>query len=142
HIFKNDEEILLDPTSIHYVDSELSHIDLSNPQKDPLGELYQAFIGSDLRTTEGQFFTPHQAIGWLVEAIDPQPGEKIIDPACGPGGFLSCAARHLLSIGVDRSLISESLYGIDKDEYLSNLANAHIALATLRKANISCADSI
>ncbi|WP_036242757.1 N-6 DNA methylase [Methylobacter luteus] len=142
HIFSNDEEILLDPTSINYVHQALSLLDLSNPQKDPLGELYQAFIGSDLRMAEGQFFTPHQAIEWIVEAIAPQSGEKIIDPACGPGGFLSYAARYLLSNGIDRQEINSCLFGIEKDEYLSKLANAHIALATLRKANIFCADSI
>lgn len=142
HIFEVTEEILLDPSAIAYVDSELSLIDLTNPQKDPLGELYQAFIGSDMRMAEGQFFTPHQAIGWLVEAIAPKPGEKIIDPACGPGGFLSYAARYLQQSGVDKEKINDSIFGIDKDSYLANLANAHIALATLSKANIYCADSI
>ncbi len=142
HIFGEDEEILLDPISISYVDRELSLLNLSDPQKDPLGELYQAFIGSDMRMAEGQFFTPHPAIAWLVEAIDLKPGEKVIDPACGPGGFLSYAARFLLRSGVDRKSVSANLFGIEKDEYLSQLANAHIAMATLEKANIFCADSI
>ncbi|WCG82259.1 N-6 DNA methylase [Pectobacterium sp. A5351] len=142
HIFNDDEEILLDPSTIQYVDKELSYIDLDNPSKDPLGELYQSFISSDLRMAEGQFFTPHQAIAWLVEAIEPQPGEKIIDPACGPGGFLSYSARYLLNKGVKRDVINNSLYGIEKDSYLAKLANAHIALATLKKSNIFCADAI
>ncbi|WOO48767.1 N-6 DNA methylase [Hafnia alvei] len=142
HIFDDDEEILLDPSTIQYVDKELSYIDLTNPSKDPLGELYQSFISSDLRMAEGQFFTPHQAIAWLVEAIEPKPGEKIIDPACGPGGFLSYSARYLLNKGVERDIINDSLYGIEKDSYLAKLANAHIALVTLKKSNIFCADSI
>ncbi len=142
HIFSAEEEILFDPNSISYVDSELSLINLSDPGKDPLGELYQAFIGSDLRMTEGQFFTPHPAIAWLVEAIDLKPNEKVIDPACGPGGFLSHAAKTLLKKGVKRKQVNDCLYGIEKDSYLAQLANAHLALATLQKANVFCADSI
>ena len=142
HIFSKNEEILLDPSSINYIHQELSRIDLTNSHKDPLGQLYQAFIDSDLRVTEGQFFTPRQAISWLVEAIEPKIGEKIMDPACGPGGFLSYTASYLLSKGANRKEINSNLYGIEKDDYLSKLANAHIALTTLRKANIYCADSI
>lgn len=141
-IFSEDEEILLDPSSLKYVHDQLCFIDILDPGKDPLGELYQSFISSDLQMAEGQFFTPHQAIAWLVEAIQPKEGEKIIDPACGPGGFLSYSARYLLSKGVEKNIINDCLYGIDKDKYLVKLANAHIALATLNKANIFCADSI
>lgn len=142
YIFNEDEEILLDPQSLLYVHNELSQIDFLNPQKDPLGELYQAFIGSDMRMAEGQFFTPHEAVSWLVEAIEPKEGETIIDPACGPGGFLSYSARYLLNQGVSREKINDCLFGIEKDEYLSNLANAHLALATFKKPNVICADSI
>lgn len=142
NIFPKDEELLLDPNSIVFIDQQLSLVDLNNSKKDPLGELYQAFIGSDLRMAEGQFFTPHKAITWLVEAIDPKPNERIIDPACGPGGFLSYSARYLLGKGVSGKKINDQLVGIEKDEYLSNLARAHIALTTLEQPNVFCADSI
>lgn len=142
NLFEPDDEMLLDPDSIAYVDGELNHIDFANPHADPLGELYQAFIASDMRMAEGQFFTPGQAIMWLVEAIDPQPGETIIDPACGAGGFLSYVARKFVSEGIERKVINEHLYGIEKDEYLAHLANAHITLVTLQPPNIVCADSI
>ena len=33
----------------------------------------------------------------MVERIDPKPGEILLDPACGTGGFLSCAIRHMRS---------------------------------------------
>ena len=31
----------------------------------------------------------------MVDRIDPKPGEILFDPACGTGGFLTCALRHM-----------------------------------------------
>ena len=142
NIFDQEDELLLDPHSISYVDQVLSKVNLTDPHNDPLSELYQAFIGSEVRGAEGQFFTPTEAVRWLVEAVAPQNGEKIIDPACGAGSFLSFSARFLKSISASTDDINKSLYGIEKDKYLATLANTHIALTTLKPSNVICADSI
>jgi len=44
----------------------------------------------------GQFRTPRHIIDFIVACLDPQPGEKILDPACGTGGFLVSAYKHIL----------------------------------------------
>ena len=142
HIFDHDDELLLDPNSIAFIDSVLSKVDLVDPLNDPLSELYQVFISSEVRGAEGQFFTPTEAVKWLVEAINPQSGEKIIDPACGAGSFLSFSARHLRAAGASPLGINNALYGIEKDKYLSTLANTHVALTTLNPSHVICADSI
>lgn len=141
-IFSKNEELLLDPDSISFIHDALSQVDLADPHNDPLSELYQTFVSSDARGAEGQFFTPSQAVSWLVDAIAPKEGEKIIDPACGAGSFLSFSARYLQANGVSPLQINKSLFGIEKDEYLSQLANTHIALSTLDESNVICADSI
>ena len=142
NIFDAKDELSLDPASIHYVDEQLSSLDLENTDRDPIGDLYESFASSALRQQEGQFFTPQNAVKWLVEAIDPQPGEKLIDPACGAGGFLSYAAKHLKKSGVDDSAIAQQIFGIEKDRYLAHLARAHLAINTLYEANILCGDSL
>ena len=141
-VFKKDEQILLDPASLFEVDRVLRTIDFESIDQDPLSDLYQAFVANEVRGREGQFFTPTVAIKWLVEAINPQPGEKIIDPACGAGGFLSYAVKQLKSQGATQKQISESIYGLEKDKYLSDLAKTHIALSAIEAKNIICADSI
>lgn len=141
-IFSPDEEFLLDPESIAYVHDILGQVDLDDPHNDPLSELYQAFVSSEARGAEGQFFTPTAAVSWLVDAVAPKPGEKIIDPACGAGSFLSFSARYLKAKGTTIADINKYLYGIEKDDYLSKLANTHIALTTLKQSNVVCADSI
>jgi len=141
-IFAHDEEFLLDPDSIGFIHDILNQVDLDDPHNDPLSELYQTFVSSDARGAEGQFFTPTSAVSWLVEAIAPTKGEKIIDPACGAGSFLSFSARYLRANGASSKEINENLFGIEKDEYLAKLANTHIALSTLSQSNVICADSI
>jgi type I restriction enzyme M protein len=141
-IFDDTSEILLDPDSIAFIDKKLNHTDLEDPHDDPLSILYQTFIGSEIRGNEGQFFTPIAAVKWIVEAIEPKLGEKIIDPACGAGSFLSYAARYLKENGGKEKAISKNLFGIEKDEYLSKLAKTHLALATFNQSNIICGDSI
>jgi len=141
-VFKPSEELLLDPNSIAQVDEVLRRFNYESEEQDPLSELYQVFVSNEVRGREGQFFTPTEAVRWLVEAIDPKAGEKIIDPACGAGSFLSYAARHLRAQGADSKRIVASLHGIEKDRYLADLANTHIALTSIESANVVCADSI
>ena len=140
--FDSKDELQLDPSSIAYVHRTLKSVDLGDPRNDPLSEAYQTFVSSEIRHKEGQFFTPPEAVSWLVEAVAPKRGERIIDPACGSGSFLSYAARYLFAAGISKEEIRSSIFGIDKDRYLCHLASTHLALVTLGSPNILCADSI
>lgn len=141
-LFQPTDEILLDPLSLQYVFESLRDIDLHSRLYDPFGDVYEVFTGSGHRGQEGQFFTPQNAVSFLVEAIDPQPGERIIDPACGSGAFLSTALRHLINKGHKPEQAAASIYGVDKDEYLARLAMARLALTTLTPPHIIAADSL
>lgn len=142
-LFDAGERIKLDDDSITFVHEVLGQLDLEDGRSDPVSELYQTFIGSDARGAEGQFFTPTVAVQWLVEAVDPRPGESIIDPACGAGSFLSYAARRLKQGGgVSSRMLDRTLFGVEKDEYLSRLAKLHVAFTTLGTGNVVCGDSI
>ena len=44
----------------------------------------------------GQFRTPRNIIDFIVEVVDPKKDETILDPACGTGGFLVSAFKHIL----------------------------------------------
>ena len=144
-LYSKDTEILLDPHAIAMVmqDCAFSLVDAAS---DPIGDAFEVFVGSESRGRSGQFFTPRSVTDLLVEAVDPKPGETVVDPACGAGGFLTSAARHFLKKGVKPkdfgSLVSKNFYGIDKDEYLTKLARFHIALLSGGHPNVYCADSV
>ena len=66
---------------------------------DTKGDLYE-YLLSKLTTAgiNGQFRTPRHIIRAMVEMMEPNParGERICDPACGTGGFLSTSYEYLL----------------------------------------------
>jgi len=67
-----------------------------------LGNAFE-YLLQDMGTqgANGQFRTPRHIIDFIVACLDPQPGDKILDPACGTGGFLVSAFRHILAKHTD-----------------------------------------
>lgn len=141
-LFEQDEEILLDPHSLRYTHEALSGMDLSSEDSDPVGDAYQTFVGSEIRGNEGQFFTPTAAVSWLVKAVDPRPGESVVDPACGSGAFLGVAAAHMQKLGATPVQLQQSVVGIEKDSFLATLAKQHLSLSIGKEASLYCADSL
>ncbi len=141
-VFDSSEAISLDSASIAFVDEKLESVDLKDAERDPFGDLYEVFVGTGVREEEGQFFTPQNGVEALVELTNPQPGERIIDPACGAGGFVSSVLQHLLSQGISSEEAASSVFGIEKDAYLRKLAATRCSLLTLLSSNIYCADSL
>ena len=144
-IYDKDDEILLDPEAIGFVLREC-YFSLLDVATDPIGDAFEVFVGAESRGRAGQFFTPRPVTDLLVSAVNPQPGETIIDPACGAGGFIASVARHFLGKEQDieklSHLESSSFYGIDKDDYLVKLAKLHVSLLSRSHPHIYCADSI
>ena len=136
------DRLQLEPDSIAFIDESLNQIDLESEDHDPFGDAYEAFLGSSIRGEEGQFFTPQNAVDLLVHMVSPQPDEKVIDPACGAGGFLSRVARGFLSAGAPPKTIHRDLFGIDKDAELVRLCAARLSLTTLRYPHVICGDSL
>lgn len=134
--------LTLDADGLRFVDRMLSLLDLSSRSGDLVGDAYQCFLGSEMRGQEGQFFTPVTAVDALIEVVAPKPDERVIDPACGAGGFLFATARRLLELGVHPSRIQESVFGIDKDAHLARLARMRVSLLTLRETNVTVGDSL
>jgi type I restriction enzyme M protein len=141
-IFSSKENLLLDSNCIAFIDERLSNLNLNSWIRDPFGDVYEVFIGAVVRGQEGQFFTPQNAVDLLVSLVNPQPGEKFIDPACGAGGFLNAFSRHLIVSGMDSTDVSSCIYGVDKDSYLVKLAAARLSMVTFAPAKVFCADSL
>lgn len=138
-LFKPDDEILLVPEHIAYVDYELATIFRAGATHDLIGDIYETFIGSAYRGQEGQFFTPRNAVRALVELTTPTTDDLIIDPACGSGSFLLEAARY---IRASEEISPNHLHGIDKDADVARLAQLHLALQYDSLFPISCSDSL
>ena len=141
-IFLPSDEIELDPASLQYVDQQFDIIDLETCRADIFSELYEAFAGTGIKASEGQFFTPPVAVDLLVSLVNPKAKHTICDPACGAGGFLIAAAKHLIAAGASPSEVAGSLRGVDKDAYLARISRGRLALFLDEMPQVICGDSI
>ena len=63
---------------------------------DVKGDAYEGLLeknAEDVKGGAGQYFTPRTLIDAIVDCIQPTPGETVVDPACGTGGFFARRAR-------------------------------------------------
>lgn len=133
-------EIELDPVSIKYIDNKLNGLDMNNLERDIIGDAYEIFIGDAIKGQSGQFFTPQNAADALVRIVAPKTSDRILDLACGAGGFLVAALKYWRKQGYASS--SNYLFGVDKDSTLTRLAKIHLACMGQPTDHIKCADSL
>ena len=59
-------------------------------------DIYEKIL-ADLQSAgnAGEYYTPRAVTQFMVDILDPKLGETIMDPACGTGGFLTCAIEYL-----------------------------------------------
>ena len=77
--------------------NKISGVDFNNlAERQHFGDIYEQIL-NDLQSAgnAGEYYTPRAVTAFMVDRIDPKPGEILFDPACGTGGFLTCAIRHM-----------------------------------------------
>lgn len=83
------------------------------------GGIYEKIL-SDLRGAgnAGEYYTPRGVTQFIVDMVDPKLGEKILDPACGTGGFLTSAIEHVranyVKTAKHRAKLQSQIYGVEK----------------------------
>lgn len=95
-IFRGNEEITLSSRALAFMVSELSKYEFTRIDVDAKGAAYQEIVGTNLRGDRGQYFTPRGAIRLVVEILQPKENERVLDPACGTGGFLVATLAHMM----------------------------------------------
>lgn len=84
-----------------------------------LGDMYEQIL-RDLQSAgnAGEYYTPRAVTQFMVERVDPQLGEKLLDPACGTGGFLTCSIdhvrKHYVKTPADEQTLQASITGVEK----------------------------
>lgn len=94
YIFDRDEKIKLNDRVLAYIVSEIRRYSLLRTETDVKGNAYEEIVGPNLRGDRGEFFTPRNVCKMAAQvAFATYPRDrwlelKILDPACGTGGFL------------------------------------------------------
>lgn len=152
------DSIELDPKSLTYVVGELQLYSIQDSARDAVGDAFEVFIGPSLKGGQGQFFTPRNVVKMVIDMIDPLPNQKIIDPACGSGGFLVEGLRHVWKkvqdegealnwpaheIEAEKQKVAiKNFRGIDKDYFLSKVAKAYMAILGDGRGGVHCENSL
>lgn len=126
------DELLLSDQTIYSVVSELWPYRILGDKIDMLAKAFQTFRTTALKSGEGQYLTPLRVIRPAVMALDITSSDKVIDPACGTGGFLIEALRQVAVREFPKeeeswNLIkwaNDNLYGVDKDDIGVKLTRA------------------
>jgi type I restriction enzyme M protein len=77
--------------------NKISGVDFNDlAERKHFGDIYEQLL-NDLQSAgnAGEYYTPRAVTAFMVDRIDPRPGETLFDPSCGTGGFLTCAIRHM-----------------------------------------------
>ena len=149
-VFDGYERLEPSDRNLAYVAAQLARFDFLSTDTDAKGLAFEAITSHTLKQKKGQFFTPRNVIRMMVEMVDPQPGKRVLDPACGSGGFLIVALNHarrrfLNEVGclhpndpvpserkkadpLVKRYARESLFGIDVDSDLRKAARMNVQL--------------
>lgn len=149
-VFDGYERLEMNERALAYVAAQLARFDLLSTDTDAKGMAFEAITSHTLKQKKGQFFTPRNVIRMMVEMLDPQPGTRVLDPACGSGGFLIVALNHarrrfLTDIGCPhpddpvqseikkatpkiKKYAHESLFGFDVDSDLRKAARMNMVM--------------
>ena len=108
-----------------------------NSSVDIFGEIYEYFLGN-FALAEGKdggtFYTPATVVRYMVEVLDPQPGDKkFLDPACGSGGMFVQAARYMHRHNASEAdQMKFRCYGVEKEPDTVKLAKMNLLLNNIR----------
>lgn len=137
------ERFSLQDEALRHGLSDLSQLSFTTAPAHALGDAFQALMGPRLRGDKGQFFTPRSLVRAIVAVIEPLVTDKIVDPACGTGGFLTETHAFHLGNTTKKSTSSQGqLIGIDKDHDLCRLAGATLEVIAPKRSIIHNLNSL
>lgn len=127
-----------DSAVLERVFHEIDEIDFLSLRPDEMGVILEELLSNaDLST---QFRTPQPLRQFMVQVLDPKPGETVYDPACGTGGFLTEVVAQLeknqSTPKADRTGFAQLLYGTDTSRRMIRLARMNLELQGIPPANV------
>jgi len=146
-VFAGNNNYMKSGINIRKVLNKLNELDF-NVAKDrhAFGELYETIL-KELQSAgkSGEFYTPRAITEFICEMINPQLGEKILDPSCGTGGYLTAAIEHLKkqtsNIEALQS-IADNIMGWEYKPLPYLLATTNLILHDMDVPNITFRDSL
>lgn len=97
-IYQGSATNIEEPKNLEKIITTIDGLDWYSAREEGLGNLYEGLLeknANEKKSGAGQYFTPRVLIDVMTKLVDPQPGERCNDPACGTFGFMIAAHRHV-----------------------------------------------
>jgi type I restriction enzyme M protein len=122
HLFEEANNYMKSGTLMRQVINKINEVDFNRKNDLHLfGDIYEQIL-RDLQSAgnAGEFYTPRAVTQFMVEMVDPKLGERVLDPACGTGGFLTNTIEHVRKKYVhsieDEQILQASIKGVEKKQ--------------------------
>lgn len=147
-IFDGTNNYMKNGTVIRQVLNELNKINFnSSEDRHVFGDIYETIL-RDLQSAGnyGEFYTPRALTEFITEMINPRLGEKVLDPACGTGGFLTSAIENIRKQDVkgvdDLKTLEKTIHGMELKPLPFMLCVTNLILHDISIPNIDYTDSL
>ncbi|MBA3664350.1 MAG: SAM-dependent DNA methyltransferase [Bacteroidetes bacterium] len=146
-VFEGNNNYMKSGTNLRKVVNKLNEIDFNVASERHLfGEIYETIL-KELQNAGayGEFYTPRAITQFITEMVNPKLGEDLLDPACGTGGYLTCAIDHLKSQAKNvnqRKQIQKNIKGWEWKPLPYVLATTNLILHDIELPNITYRDAL
>ena len=147
-IFAGTNNYMKNGTIIRQVVNKLNEIDFNaSEDRHTFGDIYESLL-RDLQSAGnyGEFYTPRAVTEIMTEIINPRLGEKVLDPACGTGGFLTSAIENIRSQDVhsveDLKILENTIRGQELKPLPFMLCVTNLILHDIEVPNVINGDSL
>ncbi|MFJ4173084.1 N-6 DNA methylase [Microbacterium sp. NPDC089696] len=146
-LFDAGEHLKLTGDALRLCASAIEPLSLSHSDLEVMDAAFEYLVNPEQKGQKGQYFTPRPVVRMAVRMLDPEDGERVIDPACGSGGFLIHSLLHVRSANKWSSTetyryANENLFGVDFDDKLVRVAKMSMIVAGDGKTNIIRTNSL
>lgn len=133
NIFQDTYNYMKSGTLLRQVINKINEIDFNSSEDRHLfNDIYEQLLQSlQSAGNAGEYYTPRAVTQFIVDMINPQIGEKILDPACGTGGFLACTIEHLkkqIQTAEEGESLNSNILGIEKKPLPHQLCTTNMIL--------------
>jgi len=147
-IFEGTNNYMKNGTIIRQVLNQLNTIDFnSSEDRHVFGDIYETIL-RDLQSAGnyGEFYTPRAITEFMTDIVNPRLGEKVLDPACGTGGFLTSAIENIRKQDVknvdDLKMLEATIHGMELKPLPFMLAVTNLILHDIEVPNVDYTDSL
>jgi len=118
-VFEDTYNYMKSGTLLRQVINKINEIDFNNSEdRHTFGAIYEQVL-KDLQSAgnAGEFYTPRAVTRFIIDRLNPRLDEVVFDPACGTGGFLTCAIDHkrkFINAPDDQEMLNRTIRGVEK----------------------------